>query len=596
VRLFSPRTWWDWLFAPGGAPALILRLVSEYGRSFRGSYAVAFGCMATGAACTAATAYLVGRATNEAYVSRNFDAIAVLSLVTAFIFVLKGLTVYGQTVTLASITNSVVAAMQKRLFDKLVEQDLAFYADRHSSEFVMRINQGAASAAAALSLVAASLGRDLLSLIFLVAVMAYQAPILSLFAIMVMPPAILVVRKLIKRIRSIVLTQFQGVMVVTEALQETIQGLRVVKAFNLEDEMRRRVGDSIDSVERAANKLARVSNRSTPLMETLGGLAIAGLMLYGGYETLVRNTAPGEFISFIFAFLLAYEPAKRLARLNLDLQGMLIGAELLFEVLDLPAHGEDHKPPLALTRGKVEFAKVAFGYRPGTPVLRDLSFIAAPGAVTAFVGPSGGGKSTIFNLVMKLYQPQSGAVLVDGQDIAGVSGRSLRSRIAYVGQEPFLFRGSIRQNIALGREDATAAQIAAAARAAHAEEFIASLPGGYDAQIGEFGGQLSGGQRQRIAIARALIRDAAIILLDEPTAALDNESEFAVQHAMAKLIEGRTTLVIAHRLHTITSAAMIFYIEDGEIAESGRHHALIAAGGRYARNYELLLAERSPAA
>jgi ATP-binding cassette subfamily B protein len=265
---------------------------------------------------------------------------------------------------------------------------------------------------------------------------------------------------------------------------------------------------------------------------------------------------------------------------------------LLFDVLDLPARGEEARAPLALTRGKVEFAKVHFGYRREQPVLRSLSFVAEPGAVTAFVGPSGGGKTTIFNLLMKLYEPQAGAILLDGQDIASVSGRSLRSCLAYVGQDPFLFRGSIRQNIALGRKGATNADVIAAARAAYADDFIAALPAGYDTPVGELGAQLSGGQRQRIAIARALIRDAAVILLDEPTAALDNESEFAAQRAMAKLIEGRTTLVIAHRLHTITSAKVIFYVDDGEIVEAGRHDELIAAGGRYARNYELLLAER----
>jgi ABC-type multidrug transport system fused ATPase/permease subunit len=596
VIVLSPRKWWDWFFAPGGAPALILRLFSDYGRQFRGSYAVAFGCMAVSAACTAVSAYLIGRATNEAYIDRNFEGIVVIATLTVVLFVVKGLTAYGQSVTLARIANRMIAAIQKRLFDKLIEQDLVFFADRHSSEFVMRINHGATSAAAALSAVTTSLGRDLLSLLGLGAVMVYQAPMLSLVAVLVMPPAVLILRKLIKRMRNIALTQFQGAAVVIEALQETIQGLRVVKAFNLEDEMRRRVSDSIDSVERAANKLARVANRGTPLMESLGGIAIAGAMVYGGYEVLVRNAAPGEFISFITAFLLAYEPAKRLARLNLDLQGYLVGAQMLLEVLDLPSRSEDARPPLALTHGRVEFANVSFGYRSGTPVLRNLSYAAEPGAVTALVGPSGGGKTTVFNLLMKLYQPQTGAILVDGQNIALVSGRSLRSRIAYVGQDPFLFRGSIRDNIALGREGATDAEIAAAARAAYAEDFIAALPAGFDTQVGELGGQLSGGQRQRIAIARALIRDAAIILLDEPTAALDNESEFAAQRAMAKLIEGRTTLVIAHRLHTITSAKVIHYLEDGEIVESGSHYQLIAAAGRYARNYRLLLAEQPPAA
>jgi len=367
-----------------------------------------------------------------------------------------------------------------------------------------------------------------------------------------------------------------------------------VKAFTLEETMRERINENIEAVERNANKMARVSNRASPLMETLGGLAVAGGLMYGGYGVVALHATPGQFFSFLTAFLMAYEPAKRLARLNIDLNSQLVGARMLLEVVDSPAseHSDDDKPALKLSDARIELRDVSFSYRTGETVLNRMSFVAEPGKVTALVGPSGGGKTTIFNLLMKLYEPQSGTILIDGQDIAGVSARSLRSRLAYVGQDPFLFRGTIRQNIALGREGATDADVLAAARAAHADGFIAALPAGYETPVGELGTQLSGGQRQRIALARALIRDAAIILLDEPTAALDNESEFAAQRAMAKLIEGRTTLVIAHRLHTITSARVIFYVEDGEVVEVGRHDELIASGGRYARNYQLLLAER----
>jgi ABC-type multidrug transport system fused ATPase/permease subunit len=326
-------------------------------------------------------------------------------------------------------------------------------------------------------------------------------------------------------------------------------------------------------------------------METLGGIAIAVMLLCAGFNVLVLGAAPGAFFTFVAAFLLAYEPAKRIARLNIDLHNSLPGVQLLFDMLDLPdATSGPSKPDVTVAHGAIEFAEVTFSYRPGQPVLRDLTFVARPGEVTAFVGPSGGGKSTIFNLVLALYAPQCGAILVDGQNYDGVSAESVRRAIAYVEQDVFLFRGTVRQNIALGRPGATEADVVAAACAAHADEFVSQLPLGYDTPVGERGMQLSHGQRQRIAIARALIRDAPVILLDESTAALDTESERRVQEAMAKLIRGRTTLVIAHRLHTVMPADMIHVVEKGAIVESGSHAELMARGGRYAQFFAMRFA------
>jgi len=319
--------------------------------------------------------------------------------------------------------------------------------------------------------------------------------------------------------------------------------------------------------------------------------------MYGGYRVVAMGATPGEFFSFLTAFLLAYEPAKRIARLNIDLHNNLAGVQVLFDILDLPDSAPDRqKPAVEVARGAIEFADVAFSYRAGHPVLRDVSFIAQPGEVTAFVGPSGGGKSTIFNLVLALYAPERGAIRIDAQNYDAVSVESIRRNIAYVGQDVFLFRGTVRQNIALGRPDATEAEIIAAARAAHADEFVSQFPLGYDTPVGEHGAQLSGGQRQRIAIARALIRNAPVILLDEPTAALDTESERYVQEAMDKLIKGRTTLVIAHRLHTVIQANIIHVVEKGAIVESGNHADLMARAGRYAQFYAMRFSRESAGA
>jgi ATP-binding cassette subfamily B protein len=379
-------------------------------------------------------------------------------------------------------------------------------------------------------------------------------------------------------------------------MHEAIQGIRIVKTFTLEDEMRARLDANVTAVEHEANKMARVSNRSSPLMESLGGIAIAGGVVYGGWRTIEGGATPGEFFSFITAFLLAYEPAKRLARLQIDLNAALIGVRILFDIIDAPASEPDdrNKPALKVTDGKVEFAKVNFAYRPEEPVLRGLSFVAEPGKMTALVGPSGGGKSTILNLILRLYEVNSGTIAIDGQDIAGVSRESLRRHIGYVGQDVFLFRATIRENIAFGRPGATEEEIVAAAKAAYAHDFIMSFPEGYNTQVGEHGMSVSGGQRQRIAIARALIKDAHLVLLDEATAALDSESERLVQEAIAHLTQGRTTIVIAHRIHTVAHADRIFVIENGGIAESGRHEDLLRKGGRYASFYRLQLQGEEP--
>jgi len=571
---------------------MIRRLFLENGPAHWRSYTLSLSFMAVGAVCTAASAYLIGYGINQAYVFRSFEGVAFVSIAAIVAFTLKGIATYGQAVTLARIANHIAAGNQRRMFDKLLAQDAAFYADRHSSEFAARITFGANSASQALNLMVNTLGRDLMSLAALAGVMVYQAPVMSVIAFLVMPPAVLIVRKLVKRVSAITRSQYGGGADILKTMQETIQGFKIIKAFNLEETMRAQVYESVATLERASNKLARVSNRSTPLMEALGGVAIGLVFLYGGYRVLVLDAAPGEFVSFITAFLLAYEPVKRIARLNIDLHNALTGVQVLFEVLDMPdakpsqpkpdAKPSQPKPDVKVERARIAFERVSFAYRPDTPVLQEVSFAAEPGEVTAFVGPSGGGKSTIFNLLLALYRPQRGAILIDGRDYGEVSTESIRRHIAYVGQDVFLFHGTIRHNIGLGRPGAGPEEIVAAARAAHADEFISQFPAGYDTHVGEHGAQLSGGQRQRIAIARALIRNAPIILLDEPTAALDAESERFVEEAMAELIKGRTTLVIAHRLHTITRANMIHVVERGTIVESGNHEQLLARAGRYA--------------
>jgi ATP-binding cassette subfamily B protein len=574
---------------PYSARILIKRLLLEHASKYIRLYLLAAAMMIIGAACMAVSAYLIGDMINQAYVNRNFPAILALSLATIVLYSIKGGATYGQAVLMSRIGTRIVGDNQRRVFDKLLNEGLGYFANRHSSEFIARVTTGANSAAGVINLLISAVGRDLASLIGLATVMVVQNPMLSLVSLVILPPALLVLRKLIRRLRTVARTQFDHNTRTIETLQETVQGMPIVKAFTLEGVMRERLDDSVTVVEREAFKLARVANRASPLMETLGGVGLSIAMIYCGYLVVVGGQTPGQFFSFLAAFLLAYEPAKRLARLNLDLHTNLVGVRVLFEILDSPATEpvEDGKPPLDVTRARVEFNDVAFAYRAGEPVLRGMSFVADPSRLTALVGPSGGGKSTVLNLILRFYEVKTGSITIDGQNIAEHARQSLRHHLAYVGQHVHLFRGSIRDNIALGKPGATDAEIIAAAKAAHAHDFITAFPKGYDTPVGEQGLQLSGGQRQRVAIARALIRNAPIILLDEATAALDPESERHVQEALAELCAGRTTIAIAHRLATIMHADRILFVEHGAVVEAGRHDELLRRGGRYNSFYRL---------
>ena len=577
-----------------GSLALIRRLLTEQGLAHWRRYAGAFVLMAVAAGCTAASAWLIGDVINQAYVNRSLSGIVTLGIITVALFATKGLATYGHSVMLSRIGNRIVADNQRAVFAKLLNEGLGFFSDRHSTEFIARLSTGAAAATQVINLLITSVGRDLLSLIALVFVMVLQDPIMSFFTFVVAPPAFFILRKLIRRIHSIARSQFHGGTRIIETLQETLQGIRIVKAFTLEDIMRERFDRNVAAVEHEANKMARVSNRSSPLMEMLGGFAVAGCLLYGGYSVVALGATPGQFFSFIAAFLLAYEPAKRLARLNIELSSALVGVRILFEVLDSPPREplDTNKPGLQIKTARLAFEDVHFGYRDDEPVLRGMSFVAEPGKLTALVGPSGGGKSTVFNLILRFYDAKRGKVIIDGQDISSLSRHSLRQHIAYVGQDVFLFRGTVRENIEFGKPGASEDEIVAAAKVAYAHDFIMSFPRGYDTPVGEHGLQLSGGQRQRVAIARALIKNAPIILLDEATAALDSESELQVREAMDHLCQGRTTLAIAHRLHTVSHADCIHVVEEGRVVESGRHDELLRSGGRYASFYRLQLKEQ----
>ena len=562
---------------------LIGRLLSDQGRKHWKGYAFALAMTVIVAWTTALSAWIMRDVINEIFVAKKVAAVWAIGGAIVVIFTVKGFANYGETVALSRVANNIVAEVQRRIFDKMLGMSLGYYSVRHSTEFIARQAFISQSASGTLNLLINSVARDVLTLVGLAWVMIAQDPLMSALALVVTPAVVVGIRELGGRVKKVMLNEFYGFATILVSLQETVQGIRVVKAFALEPHMRARQGEAIASFERAANKLSTVGARSSPLTETLGGLAIAIVVVYGGLKVIGTGEQPGGFFSFITALMLAFEPAKRVARVQIDLTSSLLGVEMLYSFLDEPTPETERgdEPELEIDAGRIEFRGVRFAYRKGEPVLRGLSLVAEPGRTTALVGRSGGGKTTAMNLILRFYEPESGAVLIDGQDIGKVGRASLRRRLAYVSQETFLCKGSIADNIALGRTGASRDEIEAAAKAAHAHDFIMSFAQGYDSPCGEHGMQLSGGQRQRIAIARAFLKDAPIILLDEATSALDSESEHAVQEALGILCAGRTTLVIAHRLTTVLNADCICVIDNGEVAEYGRHDALMARRGVY---------------
>jgi len=566
----------------------LVRLLRANFRPYAARYAYALGMMLIASLATAASAYIIKEIINKIFIDKSEALVIVIAALIVGIYLVKGFSTYFATVTLTKIGNSMVARLQRQLFQAVLRQDIVFFQQRALGDIVVRISQNAQAARSAVDLVVMSLGRDLFTLVSLVAVMVIQAPLMSLLSLVVAPIAVYGVTHLMRKVRKAARSEVLSLAQIVTIVQESVQGIRIVKAFGLEPRLHSSFEQATMAVERLANRIASLSARSSPLMETLGGFAIAFVVMFGGYQVVHYNADPGAFFSFITALLLAYEPAKRLARFNLDLEVALVGVRMMYEVLDLV-------PALQSAPGAVEaefssatvtFDNVTFAYGEA-PVLQNFNLSAPANSVIALVGPSGAGKSTVFSLVERFFDPRGGAILVNGTDIRKFTVVSLRRHVALVTQDTFLFDGTVAANIADGRPGATQEEIEAAARDANAYDFIMAMPEGFASRVGEGGGNLSGGQRQRIAIARAILRQAPILLLDEATSALDAQAEHDIQDALGRLMKGRTTFVIAHRLATVRDADLIFVMDRGEVKQVGNHQQLLAEGGLYSHLYKL---------
>ena len=578
--------------------ALGRRLLSDHVRPQLGRIAAALACMAVAAATAAALAYLMEPVVDEIFVERNEGALKFIAVSVLAVFVIRGAATYGQSVLMNHVGQRIIAKMQQRLFDHLMGCDLAFFQNTSTGTLIARFTNDVALLRNVVSNTLTSLGKDALTLAFLIGLMFSKDWQLAAVAFVAFPVGILPIVRIGRRMRQVSAATQSTMAEFTTLLDQTFQGARLIKAYGMEAYEGARAGRVIETLFRLVLRAARVRSAAHPIMETLGGLAIVAVILYGGNQVIEGEKTPGAFFAFMTALLMAYEPMKKLAQLNANLQEGLAAAQRVFALLDMAPAIVDAADarPLEVAGGGIRFDAVGFAYTDGKPALDGLSLEVSAGRTVALVGPSGAGKSTVLNLIPRFYDIDSGRLTIDGQDVGRVTLASLRASIALVSQEVTLFDDTVRANIAYGRLDADDAAIRAAAAMAGADGFIAALPQGYETRVGEHGVKLSGGQRQRIAIARAMLKNAPILLLDEATSALDTESERRVQEALDKLMRGRTTLVIAHRLSTVVGADLIYVIHGGRVIESGTHAELLARGGEYARLYALQFAEKGEVA
>ncbi|QPB19806.1 ABC transporter ATP-binding protein [Rhizobium sp. 007] len=564
---------------------VLKRIIAENGRDHIGGYAFAISCLVVVALSTAFTAWIMKVIIDEAFANRRADMVWIICLSIFVAFVLRGFASYGQAVALSRIGNNIVARYQRRLYAHLMTLSVGFYNEARSAHIAAQVSQNVGGIRDVMNLTITSTARDLLTFIALLGVMVFQDPLLSLAVFILAPPLLYGLRYLSKRLRQVTREAIHLNSHVLGAMQETIQGIAIVKAFTMEGELVRKLNKLVGAAENRANRIARLSERNAPMTETFAGFAVASILAYAAYRSIYHNVPPGAFFSFVTALLLAYDPARRLARLQVQLERAVVNARMIYELLDMEPRQRDlpDAKPLNVTDARIEFRDVSFAYS-ADPILNNVSFVAEGGKTTALVGPSGAGKSTVINLIPRFFDPKSGQIFIDGQDIAHVTKQSLRQQLAYVSQQPYLFEGTIRENIRYGRPEAPDAEVEEAARLAYAHEFILAQPQGYDTPVGENGVTLSGGQRQRLSIARALVRKAPILLLDEATSALDTESEAAVQRALDEAMTGRTVVVIAHRLSTVVRADKMVVMQQGRVVEEGNHETLAKRNdGLYAR-------------
>ena len=562
---------------------LYKRLLRTYVSRYKNVLIIGCICMLVGATATASQAYMVKPLLDRIFIEHNRFYLMWLPIAVVAVYIIDSVADYSQSIALKYVGQRVVSDMQGDLFSHLMHSDISLFHDQTTGRLISRLTNDIMLMRQSVSQVITNIIKEGTTLVFLIALMFMQSFSMSLIGFGVLVFAVLPIVRLGKRMRKVADSTQSQLADFTSQLDDTFQGIRVVKAFGREDFESARARKTIRELFKLYYRAARTQSLSSPMMNMLSGFAIAGIIWYGGFKVLHDETTPGAFFSFMTSMIMVYRPVKAVAGLNTQLQEGMAAAARFFNVMDTKPSIADapNAKPLAISSGEIEFKNVTFYYHYGSGGVENLSFTVPAGKTIALVGSSGSGKSTVMNLLLRFYDIQAGSITVDGQSISDVTLASLRGNLALVSQDIVLFNDTVRANIAYGKLDATDDEIIAAAKKAHAHEFIAAMPQSYDTPIGPHGVKLSGGQRQRLSIARAVLKNAPILLLDEATSALDNASERAVQDALTELMRDRTTLVIAHRLSTIQDADTILVLDGGRICDAGTHAELLETSPIY---------------
>ena len=580
---------------------MLSRLFTEYFRRFRARFGLMLVMVAIVSLASAGIALLVKEFVNEVFVDKSGLLFVPLFVLVVVIFTSKGAATYYQSVLGARIANEIIADVRKRLYAHMVGQRMTFFSRYGSDEMQMRFAQGAEAFGAILTTVLVNATRDAATVVALLAVMVVQDALLTFGSLVVTPLILYGVVVLLNRIKGLAELEMEGISELYRRVRETVQGITVVKAYNLEEPARAATSEVIDRVRARADRIAVLQTATIPLLDVLGGVAVGLAILYAGFRTVTGDYDAGTFMAFLTALLLAADPARRLSQMRVQLRKSFALVKLVLDVLDEhepePTGRDLRRSPSSATSDhwvgdtpRIEFDKVGFAYADDSPVLDSFSLTMGPAGMTALVGPSGAGKSTVLRLLLRLYEPTAGAIRINGMDLREIDTGAWRESVAYVGQSNFLFDASVRDNLTLMNPDIPDAEIRRACALVGLDEHIAALPQGYETSVGELGALISGGQAQRLNFARAILKDAPVLLLDEVTSALDAENEHRIREVIREMETRKTIVVIAHRLSTVKDATRIALVRDGHVADIGTHEELITRSDYYRKVVELQFA------
>jgi subfamily B ATP-binding cassette protein MsbA len=548
---------------------------------------MAAGCSLIISLATTATGYLIKPVIDDIFVNKDTTGLVMLPLLVIGVYLMKALGTYGQEFFMNYVGEDIIRRLRNQLYDRIQDLPLSFFQKERTGTLMSRITNDVNILKSMVSTAVTGSLRDLSTIIGLTAVIFYLNWRMAILAFVVLPIAFLPVFILGQKVRRVSTGCQQAMAELSAFLHETLSGTKIVKAFGMETHEKKRFFDQTRRIFRLELKGVMVRSLASPIMEFFGGLGVAFVIWYGGSEVIDGKTTPGTFMSFLACVLLIYDPVRKLSQINNTIQQGMAAADRVFDVVEKQSDIQDpaDPKPMPLTPNELSFENVRFSYGE-QEVLKGIDLVVNKGQVLALVGMSGGGKSTLANLIPRFFDVTGGRICIDGTDIRQFALSDLRQQISIVTQEPILFNETVYDNIAYGRPGATREQIEDAAKSAFAHDFIRRFPNDYSTRIGELGGRLSGGEKQRLCIARALIKDAPILILDEATSSLDSEAEAVVQKALGNLMRGRTTVVIAHRLSTIAGADHIAVIVNGQIVEEGDHDSLLSANGEYYKLYQ----------